>query len=91
MPTDEQIREALADYERPALAEWMEDHPMLGVIMDTARMYLEAREPDYGASGHAVIEAGAADLPSIGAVGHILARIAIDAAFADATLIRRER
>ena len=31
------LQNALADYERPALAEWMKDHPMLGVIMEAAR------------------------------------------------------
>ena len=34
-----ELRNALDDYERPALAEWMEDHPMLGVIVKAARRY----------------------------------------------------
>ncbi len=37
------LQTALADYERPALAEWMEDHPMLGVIVEAARRHLNTQ------------------------------------------------
>ena len=37
------LQVALADYERPALAEWMDDHPMLGVIVEAARRHLNTQ------------------------------------------------
>ena len=44
---DSELQEAIADYERPALAEWMKDHPMLGVIVEAAR---KVANPDYEAA-----------------------------------------
>ena len=51
---------------------------------DDVALFVEAARrvanPDMKAAGDAIIDAGVADLPGIGAIGHILARIAVSVA-----------
>ena len=55
-PTVEEVREALEDYERPALVGWMEDHPMLDTVLAAARLLVDAAEPDIEAATFIIYE-----------------------------------
>ncbi len=54
-----------------------ENEEKLNIVIEAAR---RVANPDMMAAGNAVIDAGVADLPGIGAVGHVLARIAVNTA-----------
>lgn len=74
-----ELQDALTEYDQKGggLNVLPASSPAMIAILDAARRVANL---DMMAAGDAIIDAGVADLPGIGAVGHVLARIAVNTA-----------